>query len=46
MLVGRRQSSKIDGQRLTMRTVVIGDVHGTIDVGHSAYLGKETIFYR
>lgn len=29
-----------------MRTVVVGDIKGTVDVGHTAYRGNKTVFYR
>lgn len=46
VVVGRRQGASIDEQRLTMRTIVVGDPGGVIDVVDTAYSGPKTLCHR
>ncbi|CAD7703688.1 unnamed protein product [Ostreobium quekettii] len=46
VVVGRRLGASIDEQRLTMRTIVVGDPGGAVDVPYTAYPGTRTLFHR
>jgi hypothetical protein len=46
VIVMRKKGRHFDDHRLVMRTAVVGDPNGAIEVPYRAYPGKKIIFHR